>query len=232
MDIWGILFALLFRTLIFQPFSIPAGSMAPTLEVGDTVIAAKYAYGYSRFSLPRPLYERLRFLPSGRILSFAPKRGDVVIFKLQRVVDTDFVKRVIGLPGDKVQMIAGRLSINGALVPRERIAPYTLVGQLGKPFPAPHYIETLPGGVKHEIIQIDDDKGSLANTPVLEVPPGHYFVMGDNRDNSMDSRVPPEKGGFGFVPRENLEARASRILFSTSRSQLAGHGNRFFQAIR
>jgi signal peptidase I len=232
MDLWGILFALFARTLVLQLFSMPSGSMIPTLEVGDTFVASKYAYGYSRFSLPPFLSEKLSFLPAGRIFSFAPKRGDVVIFKMPRDLQTDYVKRVIGLPGDRIQMIAGRLYINGAIVEREQVAPYEIVGQLGKPFAAAHYIETLPGGSRHEIIEIEGDKGFLANTPVFETPQGHYFVMGDNRDNSTDSRVPPEKGGVGFVPRDNLEARAERVLLPGVTGGPEREAPRLFMAIR
>ena len=224
MEFWGLLFAVFVRTFLFQPFSTPAGSMVPTLEVGDIFIAAKYSYGYSRFStelLPAD------WLPSGRLLGFAPKRGDVVVFKLPRDPQINYVKRVIGLPGDKVQMIAGRLYINGAVVEREAIAPYAIEGQLGKPVQAAHYIETLPGGASHEIVELEGEAGYLANTPLFETPPEHYFVMGDNRDNSTDSRVPPEKGGVGFVPRDNLEGRAARVIFSA-----ASRGRPFFSAIR
>jgi len=220
MDIWGLLFALFFRTLIFQPFSTPSGGMIPTLEVGDIFMASKYAYGYSRFSAPAFLVDRLDVFPPGRFFSLTPKRGDVVVFKLPRDNQTDYVKRVIGLPGDKVQMIAGRLSINGAIVEREPIAPYAADGLSGKRIAAPHYIETLPGGVRHEIIELDRDAGFLDNTPVYEIPAGNYFVMGDNRDNSTDSRVAADKGGVGLVPRENIVARAERVVFSTSASGL------------
>jgi signal peptidase I len=227
MDIWGLLFALFVRTFIFQPFTTPSGSMLPTLEIGDTFIASKYAYGYSRYALPPFIYRGVAFLPEGRILSFAPKRGDVIIFKLPRDPQTDYVKRVIGLPGDRIQMIGGRLYINGAIVEREPIAPYTIAGTLGKPLDAARYIETLPGGSRHEIIEIEGDKGFLANTPVFETPPGNYFAMGDNRDNSTDSRIPPEKGGVGFVPRDDLVARAERVIFpagdNASRLLLAIH---------
>ena len=214
MDVWGLLFALFIRTCVFQPFSTPSGSMAPTLEAGDTFIAAKYSYGFSRFSAQWIPYD---WFPAGRLFGLAPRRGDVVIFKLPRDNQTDYIKRVIGLPGDKVQMIAGRLYINGAMVERETLAPYTIVGQLGKPAQAAHYIETLPGGARHEIIEIEGEKGFLANTPLFETPPEHYFVMGDNRDNSTDSRVAPDKGGVGFVPRDNLEGRAARVVFSAPR---------------
>jgi len=224
MDVWGLLFALFVRTFLFQPFTASSGAMEPTLAPGDIFVGAKYAYGYSRFSASLLPADRL---PLGRLFALTPNRGDVVIFKLPRDNQTDYVKRVIGLPGDKVQMIAGRLYINGAVVEREAIAPYTIEGQLGKPVQAAHYIETLPGGASYEIVEIQGGKGFLADTPLFETPPEHYFVMGDNRDNSTDSRVPPEKGGVGFVPRDNLEGRAARVIFSA-----ASRGRPFFAAIR
>ena len=136
------------------------------------------------------------------------------MFKLPSDGQTDYIKRLIGLPGDKIQVQHGRLIINGEMVPREPIAPYPTVNHFGKPMEAPRYLETLPGGVKHEIIQIDGDEGTFDNTKVYEVPPGHYFMMGDNRDNSSDSRLAGDQGGVGYVPFENLIGRAEIIFFS------------------
>jgi signal peptidase I len=207
--IQALLIAVVVRTLLFQPFNIPSGSLIPTLLIGDYLFVSKYSYGYSKFSMP--------FAPnlfSGRIWGADPKRGDIAVFKLPSDNTTDYIKRVIGLPGDKVQLIASRVYINGQMVPREIAPKVRTAGAYGSKIEVPTYYETLPGGVKHLIIQLDGDKGELANTKVFEVPPGEFFMMGDNRDNSLDSRVPPEQGGVGFVPLENFVGRAEVIFFS------------------
>ena len=209
----ALLIALVVRTLLFQPFNIPSGSLVPTLLVGDYLFVSKYAYGYSHFSLPSFLDLDPSLFP-GRIFASQPKRGDIIVFKLPSDGQTDYIKRLIGLPGDKIQVVHGRLVINGEMVPREPIAPFLTVNHFNKPMEAPQYLETLPGGVKHRIIQIDGDDGTFDNTKVYEVPPGHYFMMGDNRDNSSDSRLSADQGGVGYVPFENLIGRAEVIFFS------------------
>ncbi|MEW6438035.1 MAG: signal peptidase I [Pseudomonadota bacterium] len=203
------LIALVVRTLLFQPFNIPSGSMIPTLLIGDFLFVSKYSYGYSNHSLPfsPPLF-------NGRIFSSPPKRGDVVVFKLPRDGQTDYIKRVIGLPGDTIQMKDGRLYINGTMVPREAIAKVKTEDLFGHVREVPTYAETLPGGVKHTIIEIEGDTGFYDNTGLYKVPPDNYFMMGDNRDNSTDSRVPPDQGGVGYVPSQDLVGRAEMIFFS------------------
>jgi signal peptidase I len=207
--IQALLIAAVVRTLLFQPFNIPSGSMIPTLLIGDFLFVSKYSYGYSRYSMP--------FSPdlfSGRILASKPKRGDVVVFKLPRDTSQDYIKRVIGLPGDRIQMMKGRLYINGQMVPREPIEKVRTEDRMGELTAMATYKETLPGGVNHTIIEIEGDTGFNDNTGVFEVPPDNYFMMGDNRDNSTDSRVSPEHGGVGFVPSQNLVGRAEMIFFS------------------
>ena len=211
----ALLIALVIRTLLFQPFNIPSESLVPTLLKGDYLFVSKYSYGYSHFSLPGFLDRFPEAMP-GRILASKPERGDIIVFKLPRDGETDYIKRLIGLPGDKIQMTKGRLYINGVLVEREAVAPYTMPNRMGKFANVLHYVETLPGGVKHDIIELDGDQGSLDNTDVFEVPANHYFFMGDNRDNSSDSRDPG--GGVGYVPFENLVGRAEIIFFSLSDS--------------
>lgn len=207
--VYAILIALAIRTVAFEPFNIPSGSMIPTLLVGDYLFVSKYSYGYSRYSLPLGLP-----LIPGRILVTPPKRGDVAVFKYPQDNKTDYIKRIIGLPGDRIQMKAGRLYINEQLVPRERLSDYDYVDTDGRPVHATEYTETLPNGVKHPILE-EGDNGMLDNTDVYTVPAGHYFCMGDNRDRSADSRI---LSGVGFVPIENLVGRAEFIFFSTDGS--------------
>jgi signal peptidase I len=201
--------ALAVRSFAFQPFDAPSASMAPTLQRGDYFFVSKFTYGYGRYSLP--------FAPAwfaARIFAAQPKRGDVIIF-VHPKDRTDWVKRIVGLPGDTVQMKDGRLFINGEMVERRRIEPgFKTQGPFGDPIVAPTYDETLPGGGTHRIIEIDDDHGVLDNTDVFRTPPNAYFVLGDNRENSMDSRVGTEKGGVGFVPFENIVGRAAMLYYS------------------
>jgi signal peptidase I len=213
----ALVIAVVVRTLLFQPFNIPSGSLIPTLLIGDYLFVSKYSYGYSHYSLPSLLDVAPSAMP-GRIFFSPPKRGDVLVFRPPGQPADDFIKRLIGLPGDKIQMIKGRLYINGVIVPREQVADYDMDDPSRKATGVPHYLETLPdseghpGGVTHQIIQIAGDDGSESNTNVYSVPPGHYFMMGDNRDNSEDSRFQP--GPVGYVPAENLIGRAEIIFFS------------------
>ncbi len=206
--IQALLLALIVRTFLFQPFNIPSGSMKSTLLVGDYLFVSKYAYGYSRFSLP--------FGPdifSGRIWAAEPERGDIVVFKLPRDDSTDYIKRVIGLPGDEIRMIQGVLNINGKPVERAKVDEW--IDDDGIRYD--RYRETLPNGVS--FLTLDRDaNGAEDNTQVYEVPPGHYFMMGDNRDNSTDSRV---LSAVGYVPFENLVGRAEVIFFSVEEGNAA-----------
>ncbi len=200
--VYAVLIAVVVRTLLIEPFNIPSGSMMPTLLVGDYLFVTKYSYGYSRHSLP--------FSPrlfDGRIFSRQPKRGDVAVFKLPRDNRTDYIKRIIGLPGDRIQVTDGILRLNGEPVGRRpdgSFAEHPRARRINR------YIETLPGGRTHAIVEERDDKLFSDNTRVYTVPAGHYFMMGDNRDNSQDSRF----GGVGFVPAENLVGRADFLFFS------------------
>jgi signal peptidase I len=183
--------------------------MIPTLLIGDYLFVSKYSYGYSRYSLPLglPLF-------GGRIFKGEPARGDVVVFKLPSDNKTDYIKRIIGLPGDRIQMKAGRLYINDQMLERRRIEDYIETDRFGNVVRTPQYIETLPNGREHRILEISDN-GALDNTGVFVVPKNHYFAMGDNRDNSLDSRV---LSGVGYVPAENLVGRAEILFFSTNGS--------------
>ena len=165
--------------------------MVPTLLVGDELIASKFAYGYGKYSSP------IGLLPDfpGRLFGHAPERGDVVVFRLPRDPSQTYVKRLIGLPGDRIQMREGRLYINDAMVPRRRPALSKATGAMSRPCPS--------RGREHEILEISDTQAH-DDTPVFVVPAHHYFMMGDNRDNSLDSRVAAAEGGVGFVPEENL----------------------------
>ena len=206
----ALILALIVRTLLYQPFNIPSGSMIPTLLVGDYLFVSKFSYGYSRYSIPfsPPLFK-------GRIWASQPKRGDVVVFKLPRDNETDYIKRLIGLPGDRIQMIGGVLYINEKPVRRQRVADYTFEDAYGTRRTIPRFRETLPNGVSYMTLDMNPN-GFADNTPVFHVPPGHYFMMGDNRDNSSDSRIP--SGGVGYVPFENLVGRAEIKFFSIHES--------------
>lgn len=200
---YAILIAILIRTIWFEPFKIPSGSMYPTLYVGDYLFVSKYTYGYSKHSLPLslPLFEE-------RIWEDAPNRGDVVVFKFPQDNKTDFIKRVIGLPGDKLKLENGRLYINGKMVEREETEDFVLRDELGNAERYRQYTETLPNGAQHKILEISDNEVH-DNMKELEVPQRSYFVMGDNRDRSDDSRV-----NVGFVPTENLIGKARFLFFS------------------
>ena len=206
-----VVIALAFRILLFQAFSIPSGSMKDTLLIGDYLFVSKYSYGYSHYSLPfsPPLF-------SGRIFGSEPKRGDVVVFRLPKDDSIDYIKRVIGLPGDRIQMIDGLLHINGVAVKRERVANF-IDDETGRP--VRRWRETLPNGVSYETLDLDDN-GYLDNTQEYVVPPGHLFMMGDNRDNSQDSRV---QSAVGYVPFENLIGKAQVIFFSIGDGEPAWH---------
>jgi len=211
---YAVLIAVVIRTFAFEPFNIPSGSMIPTLLVGDYLFVSKYTYGFSRYSLPFGLP-----LISGRIFAAEPERGDVVVFKLPSDNKTDYIKRVIGLPGDEIQMIKGIVHINGKAVEREPLGPYLMPngnGSSGGGRRVMQYRETLPNDVSHPIIEMTDT-GPFDNTGVYTVPPGHYFTMGDNRDSSRDSRF---LGEVGYVPFENLVGRAEFIFFSIDGSPL------------
>ena len=179
----ALLLALVVRTLLFQPFNIPSGSMKPTLLVGDYIFVSKFSYGYSRYSAPLglPLFD-------GRIFGDAPARGDVAVFKLPTDPSIDYVKRVIGLPGDRIQMKKSVLYINGEAVPKVRVEDFSETTWSGGIEAVERYIETLPNGVSYEVLDLTPN-GISDNTREYVVPPGHYFMMGDNRDNSSDSRV-------------------------------------------
>lgn len=242
--VYALLIAGIFRTLFFQPFWIPSGSMKDTLLIGDFLFVNKMAYGYSQHSCP---FSMCPF--SGRILFREPKRGDVVVFR-HPVAGSDFIKRLIGLPGDKIQVKEGVLYVNGEVarqVPAgdfvenyEKQGPYGNLPQcsnpgvpLGGDCVKARFRETLPDGPEHDVLNIRTTR--LDDTPVFTVPAGHYFFMGDNRDNSTDSRVSQNAMGVGFVPKENLIGRADRVIFSSAgRSMLffwTWRADRFFKGI-
>jgi signal peptidase I len=219
--IHALILAIIVRIFFYQPFNIPSGSMKETLLVGDYLFVSKLSYGYSRFSFP------FGIVPfNGRIFGAQPKRGDVVVFKLPRDSDKDYIKRILGLPGDEIFVRNGVVYINGTPVPKVRAGNYVgpeEEGHDGRPRPIPRYKETLPNGVSYYVLDAQTD-GQFDNTGTYVVPPNHYFVMGDNRDNSIDSRAPVSRyDGVGFVPYENLVGRAEIIFFSVATDDPAIH---------
>jgi signal peptidase I len=219
-----------FRSFVVQPFSIPSGSMLPTLYIGDYLAVAKWPYGFSRYSFPFgfPAFE-------GRVAGALPKRGDVVVFR-HPTEGSDLIKRVIGLPGDTVAVRDGRLILNGRVVPREPLPPAAVAVTPNSPcrpvLPAPAvvasvrgaaeclyraYLETLPGGPSYTVLD-QVDNGPADDFPQTTVPAGHVFLMGDNRDDSLDSRFPAYEGGIGMVPQQNLIGRALVTFWSTDGS--------------
>ncbi len=204
---FAVLIALVLRIVIFQPFNIPSGSMKPNLLVGDFLVVSKPTFGYSKASLVYPL---TRLPMEGRILAFGdPQRGDIVVFKNRKDGNKDYIKRVIGLPGDTVQMLGGHLHINGQPVKKEFIEIAS--GVCGPGSDAPEYRETLDNGVSYIVQECYGDDGPLDTTSEYKVPAGHYFMMGDNRDQSQDSRVIAQ---VGYIPRDAVVGRAERLFFS------------------
>ena len=245
--VYALLIAGIFRTLFFQPFWIPSGSMKDTLLIGDFLFVNKMAYGYSKHSCPFSMCPL-----TGRLLFSEPERGDVVVFR-HPVNGSDFIKRLIGLPGDTVQVRDGKIILNGTEVPQTPAGQFTEIydrqgpmGHLprcensagtvgvGAECTKSRFTETLPGGRTHNVLNIDTN-GFADNTDVFTVPAGQYFFMGDNRDNSQDSRYGQAVGGVGFVPAENLIGRADRIMFSSAGTSLfyfwTWRPDRFFKAV-
>lgn len=214
--VYAILLALFFRSVAYEPFHIPSGSMLPTLEVGDYIFVSKFSYGYSRYSFP--FGARIPYF-EGRIFKTMPQRGDIIVFRTPQDPRIDYIKRLVGLPGDQIQVIEGVLYVNGAPASQRRITNYSEAREDGSRPEIRRYQETLPGGVVHQVLDenpygnIDTRGFDSDNTEIYIVPDGHLFFMGDNRDNSLDSRF-PNGLGVGFVPLENLVGRAEMIFFS------------------
>jgi signal peptidase I len=204
---YALLIALVIRVLLFQPFTIPSASMEPNLYQGDYIIVSKFAYGYSKHSIPfsPPLF-------GGRAFGRQAHRGDIVVFKLPRDGHTDYIKRVIGLPGDTIQVKAGVIWLNGKPIDRKLTATVTETEPFGFSHPVQRFQETMPGGKTYVTNSYSNDS-DVENTGLYVVPAKHYFMMGDNRDNSLDSRF-PESVGVGYVPEENLVGKADIILLS------------------
>ncbi|MGA7999357.1 MAG: signal peptidase I [Bradyrhizobium sp.] len=206
----GIVLAVfLAKGALAEPFYVPSGSMEPTLQIGDALLASKYAYGYSTASLPI----QINLPESGRVFGETPKRGDVVVFRWPGDRSQAWVKRVVGLPGDSIQMRQGQLFINDHAAELKPDGIGEAEDDNGTVEPAFRFIETLPGGVSHQILKLRDN-GRLDNTAEVTVPPGRLFVMGDNRDNSADSRVPVRDGGVGMLPMDDLVGRADAVVGS------------------
>ena len=229
--IYAILIALFVRTFGYEPFNIPSGSMIPTLLIGDYLFVSKFSYGYSAHSLPFSLP-----LINERIFFSEPERGDVAVFKLPEDNKTDYIKRIVGLPGDRIQVVNGILNINDEPVERVKIDDFISEGPSENTFNRyPQYEETLPNDVRHAILEISDSQ-MFDNTQIYIVPQGHYFAMGDNRDRSRDSRF---LNHVGYIPVENLVGRAEFIFFSINGSVWEFWKwpetlrlERFFQSIR
>ncbi|WP_271951346.1 signal peptidase I [Ruegeria faecimaris] len=260
--VYALLIAGVFRTLFFQPFWIPSGSMKQTLLIGDFLFVNKMAYGYSYASCPSLIIPSvglnidaedvcgwMQSDDNTRIWAGDPERGDVIVFR-HPVTGRDYIKRLIGLPGDRIQIIEGQIILNGTPVPQQPDGVFTEVaapqgpqglrprcenGPVGRGgvCEKSRMIETLPNGVSYDVLNIGNQGSD--NTGVYTVPEGEYFFMGDNRDNSSDSRLPQSAGGVGYVPYENLIGRADRIMFSSAgRSMLffwTWRGDRFFKAV-
>lgn len=200
----AILLALGVRSCIIEPYNIPSSSLVPTLLVGDYLFVTKFDYGYSKHSFPLSI----PLIPRGRFFYNTPQRGDIIVFKKPPENKTDYIKRLIGLPGDTIQMRHGRLYINDQLVEREEKGMETWTTEAGEQ-QYTRYTETLPNGIAHDIYELGDSF-QYDNTDPIEVPEGYFLMMGDNRDNSLDSRA------FGLVPAENLEGKARVIFYSTN----------------
>lgn len=205
--VYALLIALVIRTFLFQLFNIPSGSMINTLLVGDYLFVEKYAYGYSHYSFPFGIAPF-----SGRVFERVPARGDVIVFKMPNrnssQYEQDFIKRLIGLPGDRIQVMNGQLYINNKAVPKVSAGRYDYMDEAGMTRHTLRYRETLPNGKSYYVLDQTPD-GPFDNTDVYTVPPGHYFMMGDNRDDSNDSRA-----DVGYVPAENLVGKAELIFYS------------------
>jgi signal peptidase I len=204
-----VLLVLVAKGAVAEQFYVPSPSMEPTLLIGDAFLASKYPYGYGVASLPI----HVALPESGRVFGAMPKRGDVVVFRWPGDRSQAWVKRVVGLPGDRIQMRQGHLFINGNPVVLKPDGIGQVEDDNGATEPARRYVETLPGGVSHTIFKMSDN-GRLDNTPEVTVPKDRLFVMGDNRDNSADSRVPVSEGGVGLLPTDNLVGRAEAVLGS------------------
>jgi signal peptidase I len=205
----ALLIVFLAKGALAEPFYVPSGSMEPTLMIGDALLASKFPYGYGTASLPI----QISLPETGRVFGDVPKRGDVVVFRWPGDHSQAWVKRVVGLPGDRIQMREGQLFINDRAASLRADGVGEAEDGNGGSEPAYRYIETLPGGVSHAIFKFRDN-GRLDNTPEVTVPPNHLFVMGDNRDNSADSRVPVRDGGVGLLPMDNLVGRADAVIGS------------------